>query len=151
MKQDILNEGDISDLRLNYNRKSGDLNLCYDLKLRGIVIQADISLRGTDFELYSADLWIKYDGDLSRYHEYVLLRKLNGVWSLIESYLVPGYSYYDRTVPGRSYSNVTELVGITNIKEWLDDFIAANEGYLAGGGGFPPEGLHINCGGELKE
>ena len=141
MKQDILNEGDISDLRLNYNRKSGDLNLCYDLKLRGIVIQADISLRGTDFELYSADLWLKYDGDLSRYHEYVLLRKLNGVWSLIESYLVPG----------RSYSNVTELVGITNIKEWLDDFIAANEGYLAGGGGFPPEGLHINCGGELKE
>ena len=71
--------------------------------------------------------------------------------SLIEIYLVPVYSYYFRTVPGRSYSNVTELVGITNIKEWLDDFIAANEGYLAGGGGFPPEGLHINCGGELKE
>jgi hypothetical protein len=104
-------------------------------------IDSDITLRGADFEVETLRLWIKY-GDMSRYHEIISLdREVNGDWVLKESYVVPGYSYW----------NETKLVGVTNIREWLIDFMSVNKEYIAGGRLIPPGGLHINCGSELEE
>ena len=80
-------------------------------------IDSDITLRGADFEVETLRLWIKY-GDMSRYHEIISLdREVNGDWVLKESYVVPGYSYW----------NETKLVGVTNIREWLIDFMSVNK------------------------
>lgn len=105
-------------------------------------IDSEISLSGAGFGVQYWRLWIKYDGDVSRYHQIISLdRESNGDWVLTKKYVVPGHSYW----------NKTKSVDITNIREWLIVFISANKEYIAGGRIIPPGALHINFGRELKE
>lgn len=124
--------------KVGFASMTGNLVIINSLR-NGLKIKSDIVLRGTDFEVEKLRLWIKNKGDMSHYHEIITLNKYKGVWTLVEDYLTPKFSY----------QNETELIGVANIRKWLIDFISENKKYISGY--CPPEGLRINCGGELKE
>ena len=104
--------------KVGFASMTGNLVIINSLR-NGLKIKSDIVLRGTDFEVEKLRLWIKNKGDMSHYHEIITLNKYKDVWTLVEDYLTPKFSY----------QNETELIGVANIRKWLIDFISENKKY----------------------
>lgn len=94
-----------------------------------VQMKVDESLKNANIVIRILD-----SGDSSRYHEIIILQKWEGIWYIIEDYLTPEFSYYNKSV----------LQGITeeNITEWLTKFVSENEEYILDGRTCPANGLY---------
>ena len=76
-------------------------------------------------------IWILNSGDMSKYHELIVLENRKGMWYLTEDYLTSEHSY----------SNTWMLIDVKDIREWLLDFVARNKKYIVDRQKCPSTGL----------
>ena len=83
---------------------------------KAVLEKVDFLLKDFDPEALGQRIWI-LGGDISRYHEIIVLESRKGMWYFIEDYLTPEYSYH----------NTWMLTDVKDIREWLLDFVARNK------------------------
>ena len=90
-------------------------------------------LQKTDLSKPVINIFILDRGDMSRYHETVVLQYWKSEWSLIESYLTPEYSFFQKS----------QIMNIQhdNIYIWLEQLIVKNEDVFLRDKNCPPKGL----------
>ena len=97
---------------------------------KAVLEKVDFLLKDFDPEALGQRIWI-LGGDISRYHEIIVLESRKGMWYLIEDYLTPEYSYH----------NTWMLTDVKDIREWLLDFVARNKKYIVDRRSCPATGL----------
>lgn len=70
-------------------------------------------------------LFIKEEGDISKYHEFITLELCNNIWMLREDCLTPEYSYQNKQV-------INEIIDENSLYKWLYNFISINKKYIIG-------------------
>lgn len=90
-------------------------------------------LQKTDLSKPVINIFIRDRGDMSRYHETVVLTYWKSEWRLIESYLTPEYSFFQES----------QIMNIQrdNIHIWLEQLVMKNEDVFLRDKNCPPKGL----------
>jgi len=90
-------------------------------------------LQNTDLSKPAMNIFVLDRGDISRYHETVVLKYWKSEWSLIENYLTPEYSF----------CRESQIINIQrdNIHIWLEQLVIKNEDVFLRDKNCPPKGL----------